>query len=463
MHIKIDKQHFANNYLANPHLDLNTHIDGDLLSSRQHLVSLYDFSDIALSTPISTELFHSLAINHRELSDNSQEEWASNSTLYDLNGKEVCSMSSIIEGNKKSSKAELQNFMQSVEVYKQDNGLSSYMLTLTLRGTELKRGHTQMPFFDHANMINNQVAMLRYFMKMIYSDRLTKYNMGEWMWMRMLELTKVGNIHMHEALFFDRSILVKYIRLIILKMEQLPFVGRSHMVIGEDDWSIVYRAFPEAVYLGEGEWVLEPGLTFFDKSHPDAGIGFIIKVLDSHSKHTKSNKSSATRYIMKYLLKTKEKEATAHRSVFSFFNIIPFSFKRGVLFSLVKFRKLKKEFTNEGLINKKNSNHSLYFLKKEEKNDRLKLQEAYIYNGAKLPMLLPIPNRKLISIFEVANVFLDNLRPMSWIEIDDEFSIPWYFKYIELNSIQVKYSDNKSISFESKISLFPKYVVKLNE
>jgi len=254
-------------------------------------------------------------------------------------------MREIQEQKDKEAQAEIQNFMASTEAHCKEYNLKSYMLTLTLSSEELKESSSYISLYEHSKLAHNQVSLLRYFMKIIYSDRLVKYHLNNFFWLRMLEFTKIGNAHLHEALYLEEKSLISVIKLIGRKLIVYQKIGRTHLTVNEISWKKIQKDL-HYKKISKNEYLLldYSSSNFFNKGKDGAGQGFIIRVLTKRKNEQANKRSAVSRYIMKYLLKTRKNDktkASIQRAVFSFLKINPFSFKRNVLFSLTKFRNIK--------------------------------------------------------------------------------------------------------------------------
>lgn len=352
--------------------------------------SLYtyeNFSDILQSKLLSNKEFHNYCSKYRDYADDNNNKFLDRAYLKNLsNGKFVCTMRELHDSKQKSQKAEVQNIISSTEAHANEFNLMPFMLTLTLSSEELKDHNTNVCFLEHCQIIYDQVSILRGFTKAIYSDRLTKSGMPNFFWMRMLEFTKKGNAHLHEALYIEKANLIKVIKLIGRRLMDFPKIGRTHLTVDYKSMSGILDNF-EYKKIGKNEYLLldYASSDFFEKGSSGAGKGLIIRVLTKRKKDKKQTKSSVLRYIMKYLLKTRNNEftkETMQRAVFGFLRIIPFTFKRNVLFSLVKFRAIKSKMIEEKVLDK-NDKHSLYTLGKAKREQNLRVNNKYEFSSFK--------------------------------------------------------------------------------
>ncbi len=339
------------------------------------------FPDKLSSVLISTYRFHNSCITYRNFADDNNETFIKKAYIQNKStGKFICRLKDLHDAKKLERKAEVQNIMSSIEAHNKEFDLKSFMLTLTLDSNELKDKKANMSFLEHSKIIYDQVAILRYFMKLLYSDRLTKYKMDNFFWLRMLELTKIGNVHLHEALYINENNILEMIKLIGRKILKFTSMGRTHLTIDFKSWNKISKDL-EYKQISKNEYLLldYSHINFFDKGHKNAGKGFIIRVLTKKKETKKQSKSSVSRYIMKYLLKTRShdnRKFYLQRAVFSFLRINPFSFKRGVLFPLTKFRAIKSKLIKEEVI-KRDDKHSLYTLAKMQRIGILEVKAKY--------------------------------------------------------------------------------------
>ncbi|WP_345993971.1 hypothetical protein [Sulfurimonas sp. HSL-1716] len=291
--------------------------------------SLYpytDFSDTLTFAPMTTNAFHSYCNIYRDYADERTNNFLDKAYVIKReNDRYICGMRELHDTQEKAQRAEVQNLMSSMEAHADEFTLEPYMLTLTLTNEELKSKSSNVSFLEHATVVYDQVKILRYFMKLIYSDRLTKYKMPNFFWMRMLEFTKIGNAHLHEALYIKRDNLIDMIELIGRKWLDFPLVGRTHLTVDPRSWKEISRKL-EYKRISTNEYLLVDysHVKFFEKGHQDAGKGFIIRVLTKRKESNKQSKKAVSRYIMKYLLKTRSSEhtkASLQRAVFSFLRI----------------------------------------------------------------------------------------------------------------------------------------------
>ncbi|MCK9492530.1 MAG: hypothetical protein M0Q24_10615 [Sulfurimonas sp.] len=355
---------------------------------KKDFLSLYtytNFPDNLTAININTSNFHRNCIIYRNYADEQNESFINKAYIRKREtGEFICSLKTLHDAKQIELKAEVQNIMSSIEAHNKEFTLKSYMLTLTLSSEELKKLESKMSFLEHSKMIYEQVSTLRYFMKLLYSDRLTKYRMDNFFWMRMLEFTKIGNAHLHEALYIKEKNLLDMINLIGRKLLDFPLLGRTHLTVDSKSWGKISN---ELKYkkISKNEYLLlsYSHENFFDKGHENAGKGFIIRVLTLKKETKEQSKSSVSRYIMKYLLKTRSNDETKfglQRAVFSFLRINPFSFKRGVLFPLTKFRAIKSKLIKEKVISKSDK-HSLYTLAKMQRTGVLKVKAKYEFKS----------------------------------------------------------------------------------
>ena len=202
---------------------------------KEDFSSLYtydNFPDNLSSIKINTYAFHQACIMYRNTADENNESFIKKAYVQKKsNGKFVCSLKDLHDAKQIELKAEIQNIMSSTEAHGIEFNLKAFMLTLTLDSNELKDKEAHMSFLEHSKMIYEQVSVLRYFMKLLYSDRLTKYKMNNFFWIRMLEFTKIGNVHLHEALYINENNILDMINLIGRKLLKFPSIGRTHLTV----------------------------------------------------------------------------------------------------------------------------------------------------------------------------------------------------------------------------------------
>ena len=332
--------------------------------------------------------------------------------MYDKSGAGVITLSEIINIKRRERHAELQNLMGSIRHYASDNNLSSFMLTTTTNSQENLQKYAT--FNSHLDQSKKQIKLLRKYSTALTDDKYARSTFAStFFYIKMLELTKKNNIHMHQSLFtnslyiFD---LVKTAQRIHYKKYLKNEIGRTHLTMSTSDYNrflkqnkinddyFSFRHVGEDI-LVESENFFYP--EFFSKK---GGNGFLIRVLEDVK-----DKSIAANYVMKYVLKTlslskydieianlerKKRETLGkrmkdylskqiellmkkryeellnsnHRNLFSKLNIRALTFKQRTLLNLTDFRNLKGFFVEHNIINSDNKKFSLYDIKKQLDN-----------------------------------------------------------------------------------------------